>query len=136
MGLTTARLVQEAGFPVTIYAKALPPRHDVQHRRRADSVRSAITARTPLRRALEARSSWRALDYSWRRFQIMVGDDYGVRWLPTYDEVEPPARRGDWMDAYYPDEPDIAAEPSILSRSTMSFASTPCMSKPAASFGR
>ena len=25
MGLTTARLVQEAGFPVTIYAKALPP---------------------------------------------------------------------------------------------------------------
>src|SRR5215203_5429371 len=25
MGLTTARLVQEAGFPVTVYAKALPP---------------------------------------------------------------------------------------------------------------
>ena len=25
LGLTTARLVQEAGFPVTIYAKALPP---------------------------------------------------------------------------------------------------------------
>ena len=25
MGLTTARLVQQAGFPVTIYAAALPP---------------------------------------------------------------------------------------------------------------
>jgi glycine/D-amino acid oxidase-like deaminating enzyme len=25
MGLTTARLVQEAGFPVTIYTAALPP---------------------------------------------------------------------------------------------------------------
>ena len=25
MGLSTARLVQEAGYPVTIYAKALPP---------------------------------------------------------------------------------------------------------------
>jgi D-amino-acid oxidase len=25
MGLTTARLVQEAGFPVTLYTKALPP---------------------------------------------------------------------------------------------------------------
>src|SRR5688572_1266637 len=25
MGLTTARLVQEAGFPVTLYAAALPP---------------------------------------------------------------------------------------------------------------
>jgi hypothetical protein len=32
----------------------------------------------------------RALDYSWRRFQIMVGDDYGIRWLPTYDEADSP----------------------------------------------
>jgi len=29
----------------------------------------------------------RALDYSWRRYQIMVGDDYGIRWLPTYVEA-------------------------------------------------
>ena len=26
-----------------------------------------------------------ALIYSWRRFQLLVGDDYGVRWLPTYE---------------------------------------------------
>src|SRR2546429_204148 len=32
----------------------------------------------------------RALDYSWRRFQIMVGEDYGIRWLPTYVETESP----------------------------------------------
>jgi hypothetical protein len=32
----------------------------------------------------------RALDYSWRRFQIMVGDEYGVRWLPTYVEADAP----------------------------------------------
>lgn len=84
MGLSTARLVQEAGFPVTIYAKALPPDttsniaggqfHPFGHFR-DDSV-------TP---------EWRAqfvaaVDYSWRRFQIMVGDDYGIRWLPTYAE--------------------------------------------------
>src|SRR5207302_1197807 len=31
-----------------------------------------------------------ALDYSWRRFQIMVGDDYGIRWLPTYVETDSP----------------------------------------------
>jgi hypothetical protein len=33
----------------------------------------------------------RATEYSWRRFQIMVGDDYGIRWLPTYvagDELQ------------------------------------------------
>ena len=88
MGLTTARLVQEAGFPVTIYADALPPDttsnisggqwHPFGHYREA-----AVT------------QSWReqfrrAADYSWRRFQVMVGDDYGIRWLPTYSEGDEP----------------------------------------------
>src|SRR4051812_14300191 len=85
MGLSTARLVQEAGFAVTLYAKALPPDttsniaggqfHPFGHFRE-DSV-------TPEWRAQFAA----ALDYSWRRFQIMVGDDYGIRWLPTYSET-------------------------------------------------
>jgi D-amino-acid oxidase len=88
VGLTTARLVQEAGFPVTIYAAALPPEttsnvaggqwHPFGHFRE-----SAVTP------------AWRAqflaaADYSWRRFQLMVGDDYGVRWLPTYTETGSP----------------------------------------------
>ena len=88
MGLSTARLVQEAGFDVTIYAKALPPEttsniaggqfHPYGHFRR-----SAVTP------------AWRAqfiaaVDYSWRRFQIMVGDDYGIRWLPTFAAREEP----------------------------------------------
>src|ERR671920_712570 len=86
MGLTTARLVQEAGFPVTIYAAALPPDttsnisggqfHPFGHFRE-DAV-------TP-----EWRLQFRAaVDYSWRRFQTMVGDDYGIRWLPTYSESD------------------------------------------------
>lgn len=85
MGLSTARLVQEAGFPVTIYAKALPPDttsniaggqfHPFGHFRRSQV--------TP---------EWQtqflaAVNYSWRRFQIMVGDDYGIRWLPTFVET-------------------------------------------------
>jgi glycine/D-amino acid oxidase-like deaminating enzyme len=88
VGLTTARLIQEAGFSVTIYAAALPPEttsnvsggqfHPFGHFRE-----NAVTP------------EWRrqyvsALDYSWRRFQIMVGDDYGVRWLPTYNERRAP----------------------------------------------
>ena len=86
MGLSTARLVQEAGFPVTIYAEALPPEttsnvaggqwHPFGHFR-SDSV-------TPEWR----RQFLAAADYGWRRFQIMVGDDYGIRWLPTYAETE------------------------------------------------
>lgn len=93
MGLTTARLVQEAGFPVTIYAAELPPEttsnisggqfHPFGHFRE-----SAVTPEW----RLQFRS---AVDYSWRRFQIMAGEDYGVRWLPTYNqtasgEPEPP----------------------------------------------
>lgn len=85
MGLSTARLVQEAGFPVTIYTAALPPDttsniaggqwHPFGHFR-GNRV-------TP-----EWREQFRAAaDYSWRRFQIMVGEDYGIRWLPTYYET-------------------------------------------------
>jgi D-amino-acid oxidase len=84
VGLSTARLVQEAGFPVTVYAAALPPEttsniaggqwHPFGHFRR-----SAVTP------------AWReqfraAADYSWRRFQLLVGEDYGIRWLTTYTE--------------------------------------------------
>lgn len=86
MGLTTARLVQEAGFPVTVYTAALPPETTSNiaggqispfGHFRDDSV-------TPEWRAQFAR----AMSYSWQRFQIMVGDEYGIRWLPTYEESE------------------------------------------------
>lgn len=91
MGLSTARLAQEAGFPVTIYAAALPPEttsnlaggqfHPFGHFR-------------PERVTPEWREQFRrAVDYSWRRFQIMVGEDYGVRWLPTYSEDDEPETR-------------------------------------------
>jgi glycine/D-amino acid oxidase-like deaminating enzyme len=105
MGLTTARLVQEAGFPVTIYAEALTP-HTTSNiaggqispfgHFQDDSV-------TPEWRAQFAA----AMDYSWRRFQIMVGDDYGIRWLPTYQET----RTGDQRppDPYHPGTRRLAA---------------------------
>ena len=84
MGLTTARLVQEAGFPVTIYAAALPPEttSNIAGGQWNPFGHFRDDAVTP---------AWReqfraAADYSFRRFQIMVGEDYGVRWLPTYNE--------------------------------------------------
>jgi glycine/D-amino acid oxidase-like deaminating enzyme len=91
MGLSTARLVQEAGFPVTIYAASLPPEttsniaggqfHPFGFYRES--------AATP-----EFKAQYlRALDFSWRRFQIMVGDDYGIRWLPTFVEANSPDAR-------------------------------------------
>jgi glycine/D-amino acid oxidase-like deaminating enzyme len=88
VGLATARLVQEAGFPVSIYAAALPPettsniaggQFHPAYAFSEDAVAPEFIARFTS-----------ALDYSWRRFQIMVGDEYGIRWLPTYVEADSP----------------------------------------------
>src|SRR3954451_12755113 len=82
MGLSTARLVQEAGFPVTIYAAALPP--DTTSNVAGGQFHPfAVFHESEVTPAFMDQFA-KALDYSWRRFQIMVGDDYGVRWLPTY----------------------------------------------------
>lgn len=101
VGLTTARLVQEAGFPVTVYAKALPPHT-------TSNVAGGQISPFGHFRESAVTPEWRrqfmvAMDYSWRRWQLMVGDDYGIRWLPTYEESSRPLRTGDWMDSYYPD---------------------------------
>ncbi len=84
MGLTTARLVQEAGFPVTIYTAALSPdtTSNVAGGQISPFGHFSEDAVTPEWRAQFAA----AMAYSWSRFQLMAGDKYGVRWLPTYEE--------------------------------------------------
>lgn len=84
MGLTTARLAQETGRKVTLYTAAMPP----------DTTSNVAGGQWSPFGAFQdsvVTPAWRlqfaaALDYSWRRFQIMTGEDYGIRWLPTYDE--------------------------------------------------
>jgi D-amino-acid oxidase len=97
LGLTTARLVQEAGFAVTIYAKALPPHttSNIAGGQISPFGHYKESAVTPEWR----RQFMAAMDYSWRRWQIMVGDEYGIRWLPTFEETR------NWdpspLDPYY-----------------------------------
>ena len=99
MGLTTARLVQEAGFPVTIYTKALTP--DTTSNIAGGQI-SPFGHYDHNRVTPEWRAQFAAaMDYSWRRYQIMVGDDYGIRWLPTYEEVGPDDAPGP-LDPYMP----------------------------------
>ena len=101
MGLTTARLVQEAGFPVTIYAAALPPdtTSDIAGGQWGPFGHYREEAVTP-----EWRSQYRfALGYSWRRFQVMVGEDYGIRWLPTYAEGDRGFGPSDALARFHPD---------------------------------
>jgi glycine/D-amino acid oxidase-like deaminating enzyme len=88
IGLTTARLVQEAGFPVTIYAQSMHPEttSNIAGGQWLPSSYYEANAVTP---------EWRtqneaAVDYSYRRFQILVGDDYGVRWVTHFFEASAP----------------------------------------------
>ena len=100
MGLTTARLAQEAGFTVAIYTAALPPSTTSAvaggqvspfGHYREDQVTPAWTAQFQA-----------AMAYSWKRFQTLVGDRYGIRWLPTYEQTRSQTVASDWMDPYYP----------------------------------
>jgi len=88
VGLSTARLVQEAGFPVTIYTASLPP--DTTSNIAGGQFHPFSVFREGYQPPGFMAQFTRALDYSWRRFQIMVGDDYGIRWLPTYTESDAP----------------------------------------------
>ncbi len=97
IGLTTARLVQEAGFPVTVYADKLPPEttSNIAGGQWLASSYYDGSAVTP---------EWRiqndaAVDYSYRRFQIMAGEDYGIRWLTHFFESSSPG----------PSSPSVAA---------------------------
>jgi len=100
MGLSTARLVQDAGFPVTIYARDLPPNT-------TSNVAGGQISPFGHYREDAVSPEWRqqfmaAMDYSWRRFQIMAGDDYGVRWLPTFEQTRRSAVEPSPLDPYYP----------------------------------
>jgi len=106
MGLTTARLVQEAGFPVTIYAAALPPdtTSNVAGGQWSPFGHYQDGAVTPAWRA----QFMAALEYSWRRFQILVGDDHGVRWLTTYAESQGAPDPSDPLHRYHPNSRSLA----------------------------
>ncbi|HVF37108.1 MAG TPA: FAD-dependent oxidoreductase [Sphingomicrobium sp.] len=100
MGLTSARLLQEAGRAVTIYTAALPP-----------DTTSAVAGGqvSPFGHFSEdeVTAEWRAqfqaaMAYSWKRFQTQVGEHHGIRWLPTYEETRRTSVPSDWMDPYYP----------------------------------
>ncbi len=88
IGLTTARLVQEAGFPVTVYAHALPP-YTTSNIAGGQWLPSYYYDRSYVTAEWRAQNE-AAIDYSYRRFQIMVGEAYGIRWVTHFFEASPP----------------------------------------------
>ncbi len=82
VGLATARLLQEAGFKVTIYTKTLPP----------DTTSNAAGgAWTPFLVSDPAKADAQfnqqlqsASEFAHRRYMNMLGDHFGVRWIRSY----------------------------------------------------
>jgi D-amino-acid oxidase len=92
VGLATARLLQERGCTVTIYAKDLPPNttsniagaqwfpvYVFRHGQEAPGF---------MPRLLEASH------LANRRYQVMVGTRYGIRWVPNYTMGQDPIPPG------------------------------------------
>ncbi len=82
VGLATARLLQNAGFAVTIYAKDLPPNttSNVAGGLWFPVMLSEAKFRTP-----EFNQQFlNASKYAFDRYQTMMGWRYGVRWMRNY----------------------------------------------------
>jgi D-amino-acid oxidase len=89
VGLATARLVQEAGFDVTIYTKAMPPEttsNIAGGQWLPVSVYDSEKTLTP-----EFTQQFvAAAQYGYRRYQIMTDPKYGIRWMRNYSVSETP----------------------------------------------
>jgi D-amino-acid oxidase len=82
VGLATARLLQESGRTVTIYAKALPPNTTSNI---AGGQWSPVFLFDRDRETPEfLRQLVSASEFAYRRYQLLVGAKHGVRWMRNY----------------------------------------------------
>jgi glycine/D-amino acid oxidase-like deaminating enzyme len=82
VGLATARLLQERGADVTVYTAALPP-DTTSNIAGAQWFPSWVCANDAFVGAYRAQLI-EAARFAYRRFQLLVGADYGVRWMTNY----------------------------------------------------
>jgi glycine/D-amino acid oxidase-like deaminating enzyme len=82
VGLATARLLQQHGWTVTIYARDLPP-NTTSNIAGGQWFPSSVFDEDHLTPAFEAQYL-RAARIAYRAFQDLASDAYGVRWLENY----------------------------------------------------
>jgi D-amino-acid oxidase len=92
VGLATARLLQEHGIEVTIYTKALPP-DTTSNIAGAQVFPVTVFDRESATPAFLAQFV-EAARFSYRRYQLMVGDYYGIRWRMNYTLSREPIQEG------------------------------------------
>jgi len=101
VGLATARLLQERGIDVTLYARELPPHttSDV-----AGALWSPVTLVDEGRPdGAFAQHLAEAARLSHQRFEAMLGESYGVRWVPFHLIGESAAPPVSWEWAATPE---------------------------------
>jgi glycine/D-amino acid oxidase-like deaminating enzyme len=83
IGLTTARLAQDAGYAVTIYTKALPP--DTTSNIAGGQWKPTGVYGDPSKVSAAFTDQYLfACKYAYERFQILTQPKYGVRWMRNY----------------------------------------------------
>jgi len=93
VGLATARLLQQRGYSVAIYTKAMPPNTTSNI---AGGLWDPVTVFDQPRVTPEFRKQFgEAGRFAFRYYQSLAGEPYGVRWLPVYalstaSEHQPP----------------------------------------------
>jgi D-amino-acid oxidase len=107
LGLTAARLLQDRGFDVTIYARELSP-HTTSNVAGAQwspyTVSDAAHSSPEFERQLE-----RAARFAHRYYQNLIGPVYGVRWIENFALLDsPPRPRTDAIADLFPDCDDYA----------------------------
>jgi D-amino-acid oxidase len=83
VGLTTARLLQDAGFDVTIYTKALPPETTSNIAGGQWAPTSVYESPTAVTQSFTDQYIY-ACRFAYERYQILTATRFGVRWMRNY----------------------------------------------------
>jgi glycine/D-amino acid oxidase-like deaminating enzyme len=84
IGLTTARMAQDAGYAVAIYTKALPP-ETTSNIAGGQWGPSSVYSKPPSELSQTFSDQYIfACKYAYERFQILTQPKYGVRWMRNY----------------------------------------------------
>ena len=94
VGLAAARLLQDHGFEVTIYARDLPP-ETTSNLAGAQWAPVSLIDHDRVTPAFQERYV-RAARFAYRYYQTLVGDRYGVHWLENYMPSRSADREDEW----------------------------------------
>jgi D-amino-acid oxidase len=101
IGLTTARILQDRGFTVTIYARELSP--DTTSNIAGAMWGPVTVVDNPLRTPEFDQQYVRASRYAFRYFQTLVSPKYGVSWRERYSLTANPPTPGAGINALLAD---------------------------------